>query len=91
MTVEMILGAIILILCGLLGWEKRESRLERAKLINALVAQNAQEMVNLELSDKTKIKTAPSGVNTGRPDLIPENELDDETFSKLMMEGKLNG
>jgi uncharacterized membrane protein len=51
MTIETILLGVILILSGLLGWEKRESRLERAKLINALMAKNAQEMANLDLAD----------------------------------------
>ena len=54
---EIVLLAIIVLLCGLLGWKEREAWIERAKFINALLAKNAQEMVNLELAGKTQIKT----------------------------------
>ena len=44
--IEAVLLIVILILCGLLGWKEREGRLERSKLINAILAKNAQDMVN---------------------------------------------
>ena len=82
MSIEIILLGVIIVLAGLLGFEKRESRLERSKLINALIARSAQEQVNLDLADKTIIKNTTK-VET-KPDLIPESELDDETFDKYM-------
>ena len=82
MSIEIILLGVIIVLAGLLGFEKRESRLERNKLINALIARSAQEQVNLDLADKTIIKNTTK-VET-KPDLIPESELDDETFDKYM-------
>lgn len=57
MSIEIVLVIIIALLCGLLGWKEREGRLERNKLINAILAKNAIEMANLELADKTQIKT----------------------------------
>ena len=80
MSVELILLGVIIILCGLLGWEKRENRLEKSKLINALLAKNAQEMVNLELADKTEIKTE----TVKEPDLVPEADLDQDTWEKAI-------
>ena len=80
MSVELILLGVIIILCGLLGWEKRENRLEHAKLINALLAKNAQEMVNLDLADKTQIKTQVPV----KEDLVPEADLDQEEWEKVI-------
>mgnify|MGYP001599524813 CR=1 FL=1 len=84
---EIMLVIVILALCGLLAWKERESRLERSKLINAIISKSAQDMTNLELADKTKIET---NIPQIRPDLVPESELNDETFTKMMKEGKLN-
>lgn len=78
---EFVLIAVILILCGLLGWERRESRLERAKLINALLAKNAQEQVQLDLADKTQIKAeAPK-----KTDLVPLDDLSDKEFKEAVL------
>lgn len=73
MITEFVLIGVVLILSGLLGWKERESRLERNKLVNALLSKNAQEMVNLELVDKTQIKVKPQ-----EPDLTPVENLDDD-------------
>ena len=78
---EIIFIVVILILCGLIGWKEHESRLERNKLINALLAKNAQEMANLDLADKTVIK---ANVPEGKPDLVNVENLDNETFEKVM-------
>ena len=78
---EIIFIVVILILCGLIGWKEREARLERAKLINAILAKNAQEMANLDLADKTVIKT---NVPEKKPDLVPIENLDQETFEKVI-------
>ena len=83
MTIEIVLLVVILILCGLLGWEKRENRLEHSKLINALLAKNAQEMVNLDLADKTQIKTQQA---IEKPDLVPEGDLDQDTWERVIKE-----
>ena len=80
MITEIVLVIVILILCGYLGWKEREARIERAKFINALLAKNAQEMVNLELADKTQIKTEipkPS-------EFVPPENLSQEDWEKAI-------
>lgn len=84
MTTELLLLGVILILCGLLGWKEREGRLERNKLINALLAKNAQEMVNLDLADKTQIKAQ---VPQKEPDLSPIENVSQEDFEKAVING----
>ena len=84
MTTELILLGVILLLCGLLGWKEREGRLERNKLINALLAKNAQEMVNLDLADKTQIKAQ---VPQKEPDLSPIENVSQEDFEKAVING----
>jgi uncharacterized membrane protein len=86
MTIETILLGVILILSGLLGWEKRESRLERAKLINALMAKNAQEMANLDLADKTEIKAEVPTKAKESEFVAPEN-LSQEDWEKAALNG----
>lgn len=84
MNIEVILLIVILILCGLLGWKDRECRLERNKLINALLAKNAQDMVNLDLVDKTEIKTQ---VTPNQPDYLPPENLTQEEWEKVTLNG----
>lgn len=84
MNIEGILLLVILVLCGLLGWKEREARLERSKLINALLAKNAQEMVNLDLADKTQIKVDPP---LKEPDFIPPENLSQEDWEKAVING----
>ena len=84
MSVEVILTGVILILCALLGWKEREARLERSKLINALLARNAVEMANLDLVDKTQIKAQ---VPEKEPDFIPPENLSQEDWEKVAING----
>lgn len=86
MNTEIVLLGIILILCGLLGWKEREARLERSKLINALLAKNAQEMVNLDMADKTQIKVEiPETLK--EPDFTPPENLSQEDWEKAVING----
>ena len=74
--IEIILFFVIAVLCGLIAWIDYNARLERKSMLNALLAKNAQDMVNLELVDKTKIdvkKPEP-------PDLVPVDQLSDDEF-----------
>ena len=77
MITEFILIGVIVILSLLLGWKEREARLERNKLVNALLAKNAQDMVNLELVDKTKINIKPQ-----EPEFIDTANLPDDYMLK---------
>ena len=84
MNTELVLIGVILLLCGLIGWKEREGRLERNKLINALLAKNATEMINLDLADKTQIKTE---VPLKEPDFIPPENLSQEDWEKVVKNG----
>ena len=74
MSVEIILGLIILALLAFIGWKERETRLLNNKLINALLARNANEMANMDMADKVEIKIKPQQ----EPDLIPTDSLPDD-------------
>ena len=72
---------VIAILSLLLAYEKRSSRIERAKLINAVIAKTAQDQVNLDLADKTKIKEVEAKP-PAPPDLISTDQLSDTDLLK---------
>lgn len=76
---------VILALLALLGWEKYQGRLERAKYLNAILGKNAHEIASLNLSDKTKI-IADTTTDEGP---TPEQNLSDEDFAKKIKE--ING
>ena len=80
MITEIVLSIVILILCGLLGWKEREARIERAKFINALLAKNAQDMVNLDLADKTQIKAEVPK----QSDFVSPDNLSQEDWEKAI-------
>lgn len=77
--IELGFSLIIIALLGLLAWEKYQNRQERSKFINALMSKNAEEMANLDLSDKTKIK-AETKPRVNPREYIPLDDLDDEAF-----------
>lgn len=71
---------VILALVLLLAWEHYQNRLERNKLMNALISKNSYELANLEHIEKQpKEKIQPTN-----PDLIPIDELPDQAFYDLM-------
>lgn len=79
--------AVILILAGLLGWEKHQNRIERAKMLNMIVGKDTTEIANLEMADKTKIDVS----QPKEPDLVPEEQISDEDFQKYVLERRLDG
>ena len=81
--IDLILALVIIALLAFIAWERHETRKEQAKLINALVSKNAQEMVNLELSDKTQIKAEIPK----EPDLIPEGDLPQKEWEEAIKNG----
>lgn len=82
--IDFVLVLVIFGLCGLIGFLEYENRKERAKLVNAIMAKNNQEMVNLTLADHTKVEPVRS--STPPDDLIPTDELSDEMFEKMIAE-----
>jgi hypothetical protein len=78
----MILTLVIIVLCILIGWMEYNNRLERSKFLNALISKNIQDVINLELTDKTKPidpKNQPRG-----DELVSMDDLDDEEFMKAI-------
>lgn len=73
---------VIIALCGLIGWQEWNNRKERAKMLNAIMGKNAQEIASLDLADKTdiKAKTAP------KQEIVPMDNLSDEDFGKIIKE-----
>lgn len=81
---------VIVALVALLGWEKYQNRKERAKMLNAIISKDNQEMVNLELADKTEVK-APNP--QPQDDWMPVEAMEDEEYAKMIKQSipKTNG
>ena len=80
MSVEIVLSFIILALLAFIGWKERETRLLNNKLINALLAKNASEMVNMDMADKAEIKVQ----QPQEPDLVPMDQLTDKEYTEAI-------
>lgn len=79
MIADIFLGLVCLGLIGAFVLYVRETNREKQKLINALIARNAQETANLTFADNTKITPE---VTKPDPDLIPMDQLNDEQFDE---------
>lgn len=53
---ELILLAVIIGLLAVIAYQEHSNRLERSKMINAIIAKSSIEMRDLEIADKTKIE-----------------------------------
>lgn len=84
---EVVLIIVIIVLCGLLGWEKRENKLERSKFINAILAKNASEMASLEFVEKVRPQNTTPSVDP----LLATAEMSDEEFDKHIEKTLQNG
>lgn len=73
---------VIVALVSLIGWLDWNNRKERSKLINALVAKDAQELRDLEFVDKFQ----PVQQEEKTPDLTAVESLTDEEFDKAIQE-----
>ena len=74
-----LLSLTIISLCSLMAYEKHLNRLERNKLINALISKSPEDMVTLQLADKPQPK-----MEKQEPDLIPESDLSEEQLKELI-------
>ena len=63
------------------GYESYLHKQEKDKLLNALIAKNANEMTNLTLADQTKVIAEKP---QGQSDLIPTDEMDQDLFDKMI-------
>ena len=81
---ELILGGIIVaVIVGHFFYVK-ETNKEKSKLINALISKNAEELRDLELTEKVKPITPEI---PEEPVLVPESELTDEEFEEKVVNG----
>ena len=85
--IEIALVLIIAVLSGLIGWMDWNNRKERKNLLNAILAKDNQELVNLELADKTKLENE---VKEPKEELVETADLDDDEYDKFVLE-KNNG
>ena len=84
MIAELILGGIIVaVIVGHFFYVK-ETNKEKSKLINALISKNAEELRDLELTEKVKPITPEI---PEEPVLVPESELTDEEFEEKVVNG----
>lgn len=77
---EIVLSLVIAALLSLIAWERHETKKERAKWINALLAKTAEQYRDLELTDKVKPIETPKVQSP--PEFIPESDLTDEQFKE---------
>ena len=85
---EFVLLFVIVALSGLIGWVDFNNRKERKDLINRLIAKDNQELVNLELADKTKIEAKPE---EEKEDLVPLTNMTNDEFDEHILKGEENG
>jgi hypothetical protein len=85
---EATLLLVIIALCSLVGWMDFNNRKERKDLINRIVAKDTEELVNLELADKTKIEAKPE---EEKQDLVPLAEMTNDEFDEHIVKGEENG
>lgn len=77
---EIILGLTIFGLLLHHTWYVNQINKEKNKLINSLVAKNADELAKLEFSDKTEVIKA----EMPQPDLTPMEDVSDDEFDKII-------
>ena len=72
---------IIVVLLIALGVQEYLNRRERKDLINRIIAKSLQDVKDLELAEKTKIKIAPESEPVPvPPELIPMEKVSDKKF-----------
>ncbi len=83
--IDLLLVALIVAILGYHAYSERLHKEERDKMINAIMAKNAQELRDLEIAQNTKIKVEPATP----PDLEPLENLTDQQHLNAIT-GKLN-
>ena len=78
---EIIFGAIIVGLMGLLVYEKYENKQERSKFINALLSKTPEQFRDLELTEKVKPIEAPQ---KAEPEFVAEQDMSDKEFQEMI-------
>jgi len=80
--IEIALAIVALAQSGLLWYVLNSQKEERNKLINAVLAKNAEELANLDVIDKLK----PQKKAKIDDAMIPVENLSDDDFKKYVLE-----
>ena len=79
---DIVLTFVIVLLIGLVMYLIHDHRIERSKLINALLAKKPEDMVNMTLADQTKIEVPKQQQEV--EDLMDTADMSDEQFDKFI-------
>ena len=82
--IDVILLLVVLGQSALIGWLDYNNRKERKSLTNALLSKTNQELVNLELADKTKIETPKENTEPKSEDLVEVKSMGDDEFLRFI-------
>ena len=82
--IDAALVCVIIALLGYMAWDRYETRKERNKLINAIIAKSSADFKDLEAIEKIEVK-AHVPLETP-PDFSPVETLSDEEFDKHIQE-----
>lgn len=82
---EIILGLIIVALIVFIAFERHVTRIERSKLVNAIVAKNATELANLDMADQTKINV---NKETPQDDFVDTDDMSDEAHLRYVTDNQ---
>lgn len=77
---EIILSLVIVALLIYIALKERLVSQERSKLVNAIIAKNAQEAIGLATADSAKPQPPKP------PELIPSDSLTDDQWEKVVAE-----
>lgn len=81
--IYLVFGVVCLALIAVIGFQDYTNRLDRQKLINALIARSADDLARLQVADQTKINVTQE---TKPPDLIPTESMTDDQWDNYIDE-----
>ena len=79
--IDYVLGGIVLALIAYIAWERRETRKEQSKLINALVSKTPEQYRDMILADKVEPIQPPV---QQPPEFVHESEMSDVQFDEMI-------
>lgn len=88
--IEFVILLLVGVICAQLYFQHRTDKLNREqtnKLINTIISKNVSELSQLELTDKTQI----TKVEVPPAQFIPESDLTDEEFAKIIKNEAIDG
>lgn len=80
--IDIVLTIVIALLIGYVAYLEREHRLEKAKLLNAILSRRPEDMVNMTLADQTTVQVPKVEADDSLKDLVDINDASDEEFYK---------